>query len=207
MQRMPLIAILRGITPDDAVTVVECLKAAGIVIVEVPLNSPDALHSISLLNKHFGDTLLIGAGTVISAEQVAAVAAAGGRIIVSPNTDAEVIRSTKSLGLASSPGAATPTEAFAAFNAGADAIKAFPAQMLGTAVIESWCAVLPGEVPVLPVGGIDASNMEAYWRAGARGFGLGTSLYKAGKPLGEISASALAAVDVITRIRCRAHEA
>lgn len=199
MQRMPLIAILRGVTPDEVLEIVDCLHEAGICIVEVPLNSPEALRSVQLLSQRYSDEILIGAGTVISTEQVAAVAAAGGRIIVSPNMDLTVIRATKERGLISAPGVATPSEAFAAIDAGADALKAFPAEMITPSVIKSWRAVLPKDVPLVPVGGIDSTNMLAYWQAGANGFGLGGSLYRAGKPLEEIQASAQSIVRAFTQ--------
>lgn len=197
MRSMPLIAILRGVTPKEVVAVVDSLVSAGIRIVEVPLNSPDALESIELLTNRFGDELLIGAGTVTRPEEVKKVALAGGRIIVSPNVNTAVIKVTKELGMVSAPGVATPTEAFAAIYAGADTVKAFPAEMIGPSVIKSWQAVLPKEVPIVPVGGIGNTNMKEYWLAGARGFGLGGSLYKVGKSLEDIRTSALSAVKAI----------
>ncbi len=187
---MPLIAILRGVTPDEVVAVVECLKQAGFTIVEVPLNSPSAVESIGRLCREFGDELLIGAGTVLTKEQVQAVADAGGKLIVSPNTDPEVIRFSKSLGLGSAPGVATPTEAFAALVAGADILKAFPGEQVPPAVVKAWKAVLPAGVPLVPVGGVNAESMPAYFQAGASGFGLGSNLYQKGKSLDAIAISA-----------------
>lgn len=187
---LPLIAILRGITPEDCEAVTEALFAAGFRIVEVPLNSPQALRSIERIAHQFGDVMLVGAGTVLTPDQVPQVHENGGRLIVAPNTNLPVIQAGVEAGMITIPGAATPTEAFAGIHAGASAVKVFPAEAIGPRVLASWRAVIPDTVPLLPVGGIDSHNMADYWQAGAAGFGLGSALYKPGKSLGDISASA-----------------
>ncbi|MFG1427450.1 2-dehydro-3-deoxy-6-phosphogalactonate aldolase [Roseixanthobacter glucoisosaccharinicivorans] len=193
MARCPLVAILRGLKPEEALDVGAALVDAGIAIIEVPLNSPDPLRSIALLAERFGTDTLIGAGTVMSPADVTDVAQAGGRLIVMPHSDGEVIRAAKAAGLVCTPGVATPTEAFAALRAGADALKLFPAEGLPPQVLRAWRAVMLG-VRLLPVGGIDASNMAAYHAAGADGFGLGSALYKPGKPVEAIARDAAALV-------------
>ena len=190
LDEMPLIAILRGITPDQCESVVEALFAAGLRIVEVPLNSPEPLESIERIAARFGDSMLVGAGTVLTVEQVGQVGGHGGRLIVSPNTNTEVIEATVSAQMLSIPGAATPSEAFTALAAGANAIKVFPAEMISPQILASWRSVIPNTVALLPVGGIDGNNMTDYWQAGADGFGLGSALYKAGRSLGDVSANA-----------------
>lgn len=185
----PLVAILRGLKPDEALDVGAALVEAGFSIIEVPLNSPNPLKSISLLADSFGDKALIGAGTVLSPDDVRAVKAAGGRLIVMPHADLEVIRAAKAEGLSCTPGVATPTEAFAARKAGADALKLFPAEGIPPVIVKAWKAVL-SDVPLLPVGGIDASNMAQYRAAGADGFGIGSALYKSGKSAPAIAADA-----------------
>ncbi|EDP61301.1 KDPG and KHG aldolase [alpha proteobacterium BAL199] len=180
MDRLPLVAILRGISPDAAVAVGEALVAAGFAIIEVPLNSPSPFDSIERLAKALGERALVGAGTVMTSEAVDQVAAVGGRLIVMPHGDATVIRAAKAAGLLSIPGFATATEAFAALDAGADALKLFPAEAAPPPVLRALRAVLPKTVPVLPVGGIAPESMAAYWAAGASGFGLGSALYKPG---------------------------
>lgn len=189
---LPLVAILRGLTPDEALPVGQALVDAGFRIIEVPLNSPDACESIRRLARAFGATVLIGAGTVLSVEAVAEVAAAGGRLIVMPHADTAVIRAARAAGLACAPGVATPTEAFAALAAGADALKLFPAEQLGPAVLKAWRAVLPAGVPCLPVGGITPDNMAPWRAAGANGFGLGSALYRPGQDPAEVGAQARA---------------
>jgi 2-dehydro-3-deoxyphosphogalactonate aldolase len=156
------------------------------------------LQSIALLSKTFDDQLLVGAGTVLSSQQVESVAATGAQLIVSPNADSEVIVTAKRLGLISVPGVATPTEALVALNAGADAVKAFPAEMLGADVIKSWQAVLPKTLPVIPVGSIESSNMPSYWKGGASGFGLGGSVYRVGINANEV---AVRARDIVTMMK------
>ncbi|TCO79629.1 2-keto-3-deoxy-phosphogalactonate aldolase [Plasticicumulans lactativorans] len=198
---LPLVAILRGLTPDEALPVGQALVDAGFRIIEVPLNSPDACESIRRLARAFGATVLIGAGTVLSVEAVAEVAAAGGRLIVMPHADPAVIRAARAAGLACAPGVATPTEAFAALAAGADALKLFPAEQLGPAVLKAWRAVLPAGVPCLPVGGITPDNMAPWLAAGANGFGLGSALYRPGQSPAEVGAQARAFADAWRGLR------
>ena len=178
--RCPLVAILRGIKPSEAEAVGEALAESGFTLIEVPLNSPDPLLSIERLAKRLGDAAVVGAGTVLSAEQVADVASAGGRIIVSPNTDVSVIAKTASLGFVSLPGCYTPTEAFAALSAGAHALKFFPADAIGPIAIKGLKAVLPRETRCLAVGGVTPHTLSMWLEAGVDGFGLGSALYKAG---------------------------
>lgn len=192
---MPLIAILRGIKPAEVIVVTESIIAEGFTMIEVPLNSIDALKSIQLISEKFGNQVLIGAGTVLNIEQVQQVADAGGKLIVSPNTNIDVIKKTKSLGLVSIPGVATPTEIFSAIDAGADGVKAFPAEMLPEKVIKSWRAVMPSEIPIFAVGGINRTNMAAYISAGVDGFGFGNNLYKSGKSLSDVRVDAKALID------------
>ncbi len=180
LARCPLIAILRGVRPDEVVPIGEALDEAGIAIVEVPLNSPEPIESIRRLVQRFGAKMLIGAGTVLTRAQVEEVDAFGGRLIVMPHSDQDVIRAAKHHGLIACPGFATPTEAFAAIAAGADGIKLFPAEASSPGVLRALRAVLPPTIPVLPVGGIDATNLAAWRAAGAAGFGIGSSIYKAG---------------------------
>ncbi|MCW2362318.1 2-dehydro-3-deoxyphosphogalactonate aldolase [Sphingobium xanthum] len=176
---MPLVAILRGLTPEEAPAIGAALIEAGLRCIEVPLNSPRPLESIAALARLPGGAL-IGAGTVLSVDAVDQVAQAGGRVIVSPNMDPPVIHRTKALGMLSMPGIATPSEAFAAIDAGADALKLFPAEMHSPAVLKAMKAVLPADIPVLVVGGIGPDNMAAWHSAGAAGFGIGSSIYQPG---------------------------
>ena len=187
---LPLIAILRGVTPEQALAVGTALAEAGFRIIEVPLNSPQPLQSIGTLARELGDECLIGAGTVMSAAQVTEVADAGGKLIVMPHSDARVIRAAKSRGLQCAPGIATPTEAFAALAAGADALKLFPAELLGPAVLKALRAVFAKDVLFVPVGGITPHNMADYAAAGANGFGLGSALYKPGMSAAQVRANA-----------------
>ena len=187
---LPLIAILRGVTPEQALAVGTALAEAGFRIIEVPLNSPQPLQSIGTLARELGDECLIGAGTVMSAAQVTEVADAGGKLIVMPHSDATVIRAAKSRGLQCAPGIATPTEAFAALAAGADALKLFPAELLGPAVLKALRAVFAKDVLFVPVGGITPHNMADYAAAGANGFGLGSALYKPGMSAAQVRANA-----------------
>jgi len=188
----PLIAILRGVTPDEVVPVGEALIAAGFTLIEVPLNSPDAIESIARLVAAAGDRAVVGAGTVLTEADVGAVAGAGGALVISPNANLEVIAATAARGLVSLPGIATPTEAFAALGAGATALKLFPAEAASPAVLKAMRAVLPTSVPILPVGGIAPDNLRPWREAGAAGFGLGSSLYKPGFDPAEVGNRAAA---------------
>src|SRR5688572_19945581 len=195
--RCPLIAILRGVTPGEVVAVGEALFEAGFRLIEVPLNSPEPLESIARLAKAFANRAVIGAGTVLRATEVTAVRTAGGTMIVSPNTNADVIAATKQSGLVSLPGIATPSEAFAALEAGATALKLFPAEGASPAVLKAIRAVLPAGVRVLPVGGITPGSMTPWLEAGAAGFGIGSALYSAGVGLDEIARRGRTFVQVI----------
>ena len=190
----PLIAILRGIRPDEAEAILAALIDAGIGLIEVPLNSPDPFASIGRMVKAAGDRAMVGAGTVISVDDVRRVADLGGRIIVSPNRDDAVIRATKAAGLVSYPGAFTATEALGALAAGADALKFFPADVLGAAGVRAIAAILPKGLPLLAVGGVDAGNIGAWLKAGIAGFGIGSSLYKPGMTAAEVGERAGAIV-------------
>lgn len=185
-----LIAILRGIRPEEAVETGAALIAAGITSIEVPLNSPDPLDSIARLAEAFGDRAQIGAGTVLTPQAVADVAAAGGKLIVSPNMDPAVIAATKRHGMESWPGTFTPTECFAALAAGADGLKIFPANLVGPAGLKAIRAVLPPETRIYAVGGAGAENFADWFAAGADGFGIGTALYKPGQSAAETAAKA-----------------
>ncbi|MCW5626771.1 MAG: 2-dehydro-3-deoxy-6-phosphogalactonate aldolase [Burkholderiales bacterium] len=176
----PLVAILRGIRPDEVLDVCEVLARAGFRMIEVPLNSPDPFMSIALLAGRFADSLLIGAGTVMDSTQVARVVDAGGRLIVMPHADPMVVEAAKKRGMTVLPGFATPTEAFTLIAAGADGLKLFPAEAHPPKVLRALRAVLPKDMPVLPVGGITPDHMAEYWAAGADGFGLGSALFKPG---------------------------
>ena len=177
----PLIAIIRGVRSDEAEAIGNAIYEGGIRIIEVPLNSPEPLRSIELLATRFGDRMLVGAGTVLRKEQVDEVKSAGGRIVVSPDTNTEVIAATAAAGLVSSPGYFTPSEAFAAIRAGAHSLKLFPAEGASPKVLQGHLAVIPKDVPVLAVGDISSENMGPWLDAGAAGFGLGSGLYKPGQ--------------------------
>jgi 2-dehydro-3-deoxyphosphogalactonate aldolase len=192
MAKLPLVAILRGVRPEEAAAIAEALLAEDFDLIEIPLNSPDPLKSVATVRRLAPARAFVGAGTVLSVAQVEAVAAAGGDLIVTPNTNVEVIARAKSLGLVCLPGAATPSEAFAALGAGADGVKAFPAEMISPAAVKAWRAVLPREAPILPVGGITPETMAAYLQAGASGFGLGSALYKPGDSAASTQAKAAA---------------
>ncbi|MFO1398383.1 MAG: 2-dehydro-3-deoxy-6-phosphogalactonate aldolase [Burkholderiales bacterium] len=179
---LPLIAVLRGITPEEIEGVGGALVDGGFRVLEVPLNSPRAFESIRILAQRWGGSCLVGAGTVLAAADVARVREAGGRVIVMPHADEAVIREAKALGLLCVPGVATPTEAFAALAAGADGLKMFPAESLPPAALKAWRAVLPAGTLVFAVGGMKPDNLEPYWRAGASGFGTGSNLYQPGTP-------------------------
>ncbi|HVF82727.1 MAG TPA: 2-dehydro-3-deoxy-6-phosphogalactonate aldolase [Sphingomicrobium sp.] len=190
----PLVAIIRGVTPDEVEAIGVALVTGGVQIVEVPLNSPDPLESIRRLSQCLGDRALVGAGTVLDTRQVRDVAEAGGRIVVSPNTDASVIRATVAAGMVSSPGYFTPSEAFTALEAGAHALKLFPAEGASPAVLKAQRAVLPKDLPILAVGGILPDNMRPWLDAGADGFGLGGGIYKPGQSPADTEARARAYV-------------
>jgi 2-dehydro-3-deoxyphosphogalactonate aldolase len=177
---LPLVAVLRGITPPEVAGVADALSGAGFRILEVTLNSPQPFDSIRDLAARSGDACLVGAGTVIDPADVARVREAGGRLVVMPHADPAVIREAKRQGLVCIPGVATPTEAFAALAAGADALKMFPAEALPPAALKAWRAVLPKSTLVFAVGGMRPDNLSPYWEAGADGFGTGSNLYKPG---------------------------
>ena len=189
-----LIAILRGLHPQEAAAIGEVLYAAGFRVIEVPLNSPVPYESIRILRDTLPADCLIGAGTVLSPAQVEQVKAAGGQVIVMPHSDPTVLRAAKAAGLFLSPGVATPTEAFAALAEGADVLKMFPAEQMGPAVVKAWLAVLPAGTVLVPVGGITPDNMQAFIDAGVKGFGLGSGLFKPGMTAEQVAANAKAYV-------------
>lgn len=190
LQPLPFIAILRGVRSQEVVAIAEVLIDVGIRTIEVPLNSPTPLESIRLLQSAFGDRALIGAGTILRMREVDDVAAAGGRLAVMPNVATDIIAKAKRLGMVCIPGAATPTECFAALGAGADAVKLFPAEMITPMVVKSMRAVLPGGTRLFPVGGILPGNMASYVEAGVVGFGIGGSLYRPGMTAEDVSRNA-----------------
>jgi len=192
LKRWPLVAILRGIKAGEALDIGTMLVETGFTIIEVPLNSPEPFASIVRLVKRLGDRTLVGAGTVTDWEQVTKVADAGGRVIVMPHADERVVEAAKRRNLFVVPGFATPTEGFRMINAGADAIKLFPAEANPPKVLKSLRAVLPKEALILPVGGITPHGMNDYWAAGADGFGLGSALYKPGMTIEQVAQSAAA---------------
>jgi 2-dehydro-3-deoxyphosphogalactonate aldolase len=187
---LPLIAVLRGVSPAEIPAVGGALLENGFRVLEVPLNSPEPMQSIALLSRAFGERCLTGAGTVIDVADVAKVAHAGGRLIVMPHADVAIIREAKRLSLVCVPGVSTLTEAFAALQAGADGLKMFPAELLTPPVLKAWRAVLPPHALVFAVGGIRADNMAPYWEVGADGFGTGSNLYKPGAPVDQVRAAA-----------------
>ena len=189
---LPLVAVLRGISPPEVPDVADALVGAGFRVLEVTLNSPDPFDSIRALTARCGATCLVGAGTVIDPSDVARVRDAGGRLIVMPHADVAVIREAKRQGLVCVPGVATPTEAFAALAAGADGLKMFPAEALPPAALRAWRAVLPKPTLVFAVGGMRPDNLLPYWEAGADGFGTGSNLYKPGAPAAGVRDAALA---------------
>ncbi len=192
--RHPLVAILRGVTPDEVLAVADVLVDCGFHTLEVPLNSPDPFTSIRRLVARHGSTVLVGAGTVLNTADVWRCADAGARLVLAPNCDVDVIRAACAQGLVAMPGVATPSEAFEALAAGAQALKLFPADVLGTASFKGWRAVLPACVPMFAVGGVDAGNLRAFREAGAAGAGLGSSLYAPGRSPEDLRSRALAAL-------------
>ncbi|MGV2907792.1 2-dehydro-3-deoxy-6-phosphogalactonate aldolase [Achromobacter sp. AGC25] len=200
MAHCGLIAILRGIKPAEAEPIGLELYRAGFRLIEVPLNSPDPLDSIRAMRAALPTDCLIGAGTVLNPDDCARVQDAGGELIVMPHSDAAVIRAAKALGMASCPGVATPTEAFAALAAGADVLKMFPAEQLGPAVLKAWRAVMRPPIALVPVGGITPDNLSIYAQAGASGFGLGSALYKPGLSATEVGQNARAFIAAWQRV-------
>ncbi|KKC34811.1 2-dehydro-3-deoxy-6-phosphogalactonate aldolase [Devosia psychrophila] len=194
MEHRHLIAILRGITPPETVDVCQALISAGITMIEVPLNSPDALTSIALASNSLSEQAAIGAGTVLTKKQVWAVSDAGGTFIVSPDTNKQVIEETVRLQLLSYPGVFTPSDAFRAIKAGASGLKFFPAEVLGPKGIKAIKAVLPPELPIYAVGGANPDNFTEYFAAGCTGFGLGTYVYKPGMTAADVAERAATAV-------------
>lgn len=186
----PIVAILRGVRPDEVEAVGAALIAAGVGIVEVPLNSPEPFDSIRRLVARFGDRALIGAGTVLRTEDVATLSAIGARLVVMPHGDARIVAAAKEAGMAVVPGVATPSEAFAALAAGADALKLFPAEALPPKVVRAWRGVMPREALLIAVGGVTAASMGDYARAGANGFGVGSALFAPGRAASETAAAA-----------------
>ena len=193
MDRLPLVAILRGLKPEEALDMGHAIVNAGFHILEVPLNSPDPLRSIQILAEAFPNDL-VGAGTVTTAQQVRDIKAVGGQLIISPHLDDNVVCETVNLGLISLPGVATPSEAFQAIALGAHGLKLFPAEMISPAVVKSMRAVLPSHVRLIPVGGIGTHNMADYRKSGASGFGIGSALYAPGKSVQAVGESAAAFV-------------
>ena len=189
-----LIAILRGVTPDEADSIAAVLVEAGFGAIEVPLNSPDPFVSVEIIARLFGDKVVVGAGTVLEAHEVDEVARAGAKLVVAPNADRAVIERAAKLGLAALPGVATPTEAFAALKAGAAGLKLFPGEALPPEVVRAWRSVLPKETLLYPVGGITPERIGPYRRAGASGFGVGSALYKPGATVEAVARAAQAFV-------------
>ncbi len=199
LSRCPVIAILRGIEPDEVESIGEALEQSGVTIVEVPLNSPHPLRSIATLARIFGDRMLVGAGTLTDPAQVAEVARAGGRLIVTPHADLSIVRTAKQAGLFAVPGFFNPTEAFALLKAGADAIKLFPAEVVGPPMLKALRAVLPKDAIVIPVGGIDSKSIAVWRAAGAHGFGAGSSIYRPGDDAKAVKQKAKALLEAIRR--------
>ena len=199
LRAAPVVAILRGVTPAEVESVAEAIVAAGVTIIEVPLNSPDPFASIALLARRFSARAIVGAGTVLSVDDVARCTQAGAQIIVSPNMRTDVIAATVAAGMLSLPGCLTPTEAFAALDAGAHAIKLFPGEMVSPAAVRAMRAVLPKAATVLVVGGVTIDNTAAFIAAGADGFGVGSGIYREGATAGQTGANAAAFVKALCR--------
>jgi 2-dehydro-3-deoxyphosphogalactonate aldolase len=197
---LPLVAILRGITPAEAIDVAAILIAAGYKLIEVPLNSPAPFKSIELMSARFGGEAMIGAGTVLTADAVGSVAGAGGKLIVAPNFSMPVAEAARAAGLSYLPGIGTVSEAFAALDAGATALKLFPAEMIPPAAVKAMLAVLPKGTKLLPVGGIDETTIAPYAKAGALGFGLGSAIFKPGMSVQDIALRAASLKDAWQRV-------
>jgi 2-dehydro-3-deoxyphosphogalactonate aldolase len=202
MQTAPVVAILRGLSPEEALDIAQALVDGGIHIMEVPLNSPEPLKSISLIAEKFGDQVSVGAGTVLTADNVKAVKDVGGQFIVAPNYSAEVGKACQLLGMDWMPGVYTPTEAFAAVDLGAHSIKLFPAELCPPSIIKAMLAVLPKGTRVLPVGGVDADNIAEYMAVGAAGAGIGSSLFKPGDSPDQVRQRAQALVTNVNKKEC-----
>ena len=198
LTQCPIAAILRGVTPDEIDAIGDALVEAGVTVIEVPLNSPQPFESIKRLAARHGTHALVGAGTVLEVADVARLEEAGGRLMVAPNFDADVVRAAKAAGLAALPGVMTPSEGFAALKAGADALKLFPAEIVPPAVFKAWRAVFPPETLLLAVGGVGVDNIAAYREAGASGYGIGSALYRPGRPAAEIGKLAKALVAALS---------
>jgi 2-dehydro-3-deoxyphosphogalactonate aldolase len=194
LAQCPIAAILRGVKPDEVDAVGDALVEAGVTIIEVPLNSPSPFESIRRLAARHGARALVGAGTVLDVADVGRVKDAGGRLMVAPNFDPDVVRAAKAAGLATLPGVMTPSEGFAALKAGVDGLKLFPAEIIPPAVFKAWRAVFPADTLMLAVGGVGVDNIAVYREAGASGYGIGSALYKPGRPAGEIGKLAKALI-------------
>jgi 2-dehydro-3-deoxyphosphogalactonate aldolase len=205
LSALPLIAILRGIKPDEAVEVGLRIADTGFRLIEIPLNSPDPFASIAAMRRALPDEVLVGAGTVLAADQIEALAACGADLAVMPHADPALIRTAKAAGLLCVPGIATPTEAFAALAAGADALKIFPAELVTPAILKAIRVVLPKQCRLLPVGGIAPDTMRPFVEAGAAGFGLGSALYKPGMTAEETAANARKFVAAFQSLRLAIH--
>jgi 2-dehydro-3-deoxyphosphogalactonate aldolase len=201
LERCPLVAILRGVQPVEVESICSALERAGVSIVEVPFNSPSPLESIAILSRTFGNRMLIGAGTLTAVSQVDRVAAAGGKLIVTPHADTAIVRAAKQAGLLVFPGFFNPTEAFALLEAGADAIKLFPAEVLGPPMLKALRAVLPKSTIVIPVGGVDANQVAPWLSAGAQGLGVGSSIYKPGDDARAVEVKARSLVAALINYR------
>jgi 2-dehydro-3-deoxyphosphogalactonate aldolase len=201
LARCPLVAILRGVQPAEVESICSALESAGVSIVEVPFNSPSPLESISILSRTFGNRMLIGAGTLTAVSQVEEVAVAGGQLIVTPHANIAIVRAAKQAGLFAFPGFFNPTEAFALLDAGADAIKLFPAEVLGPPMLKALSAVLPKSAIVIPVGGVDVDQVAPWLAAGAQGLGVGSSIYKPGDDASAVEVKATALVAAVRAYR------
>lgn len=200
LSAMPLIAILRGIKPVEAVDIGHALYRQGFRCIEVPLNSPSPLESIRALRDALPQDCLVGAGTVLRVSDVHDVKAAGGELVVMPHSDAEIIRAAKAAGMLCAPGVATPTEGMAALACGADALKLFPAEQLPPAVLKAWKSVFPAGTALIPVGGVTPERMAEYWKAGAAGFGIGSALYAPGMTATDVEQRAIQFAEAARRL-------